>query len=525
MPVTRNLSMLPTTTNHSSIYSTTFDKDDRIYRSITTRHCPPSPPNTSHPSTPLMASATVPLSSSRRASYYYTSPSRPMALSTSSSPTITYHSSIPSPKMSKQDEGAVANGVSAGPSPFFNLEKVVHQYGEQRDLLELILSSKVEEDRRRAEEAKLRQKEIDYLLQQHRYGSDSTMHDSHKQQKKPSSRSNSISRPPSLSIDKSIHNSGWDAHSTSQRRSSNVTSNSSIDNSSTSILPRIRSPQIHQYPTSRDSAATNSSEMVESWRNSSSLDQPARHQKQQKQLQESSPQREHRTERRNSTNNIDSLLSHSPKKSVSAVLPPISTSTSTSPIISHHHHPSSAFNIPSISHVTSPRADSSSSNRSNTPESALSPIDADGDSCMAHTTERLPSFAGHYHPHQIEPRQVYQPMLPSFPPPDKLPILPATSHRIQRPAIRRRRRREMQAISTIIETREFPYNDDYLWKNNGNTVHKKSGFRSIYYKCSNSAKGCPVNKTVTFKEHGNYLIKYRGEHLDECNRIKRIVDV
>lgn len=52
----------------------------------------------------------------------------------------------------------------------------------------------------------------------------------------------------------------------------------------------------------------------------------------------------------------------------------------------------------------------------------------------------------------------------------------------------KRRRREMQSISTIIETREFPYNDDYLWKNNGNTVHKKTGFKSIYYKCSNSAK-------------------------------------
>lgn len=52
----------------------------------------------------------------------------------------------------------------------------------------------------------------------------------------------------------------------------------------------------------------------------------------------------------------------------------------------------------------------------------------------------------------------------------------------------KRRRREMQAISTIIETKEFPYNDDYLWKNNGNTVHKKTGFKSIYYKCSNSAK-------------------------------------
>ncbi|KAL0093424.1 hypothetical protein F4703DRAFT_1829535 [Phycomyces blakesleeanus] len=77
----------------------------------------------------------------------------------------------------------------------------------------------------------------------------------------------------------------------------------------------------------------------------------------------------------------------------------------------------------------------------------------------------------------------------------------------------------------IIETREFPYNDEYLWKNNGNTVHRKSGHKSIYYKCSNSSKGCSVNKTVTFKEDGEYLIKYRGQHLVECNRIKHIIDI
>ncbi|KAG1510884.1 hypothetical protein G6F47_000817 [Rhizopus delemar] len=89
----------------------------------------------------------------------------------------------------------------------------------------------------------------------------------------------------------------------------------------------------------------------------------------------------------------------------------------------------------------------------------------------------------------------------------------------------RKRKREIQAITTIIETKEFPYSDDYLWKNNGNTVHKKSGFKSVYYKCSNGIRGCPVNKTVTFKGNGEYLIKYRGEHLQLCNRIKRITDL
>ncbi|EIE83861.1 hypothetical protein RO3G_08566 [Rhizopus delemar RA 99-880] len=51
-----------------------------------------------------------------------------------------------------------------------------------------------------------------------------------------------------------------------------------------------------------------------------------------------------------------------------------------------------------------------------------------------------------------------------------------------------RRRREMQAISKIVETRENPYNDGFFWKNNGNTIQKKTGNKSIYYKCSNSTK-------------------------------------
>ncbi|KAI9245587.1 hypothetical protein BY458DRAFT_528702 [Sporodiniella umbellata] len=91
--------------------------------------------------------------------------------------------------------------------------------------------------------------------------------------------------------------------------------------------------------------------------------------------------------------------------------------------------------------------------------------------------------------------------------------------------ISKKRKRTIQAITTMIETKEFPYRDDYLWKNNGNTTHRKSGLRSVYYKCSNGAKGCPVNKTVTFKKKGEYLIKYRGEHLKECSRVKRITDL
>lgn len=90
---------------------------------------------------------------------------------------------------------------------------------------------------------------------------------------------------------------------------------------------------------------------------------------------------------------------------------------------------------------------------------------------------------------------------------------------------RPRRRREMQAISKIVETRDYPYVDGFFWKNNGNTIQKKTGNKSVYYKCSNSSKGCPVNKTVTWKENGEYLIKYRGTHLAECGKVQRIVDM
>lgn len=65
------------------------------------------------------------------------------------------------------------------------------------------------------------------------------------------------------------------------------------------------------------------------------------------------------------------------------------------------------------------------------------------------------------------------PQLPPSPPIESIP---------------KRRKRAIQAITTIIETKEFPYSDDYLWKNNGNTTHRKSGLKSVYYKCSNSAR-------------------------------------
>ncbi|KAI8342779.1 hypothetical protein BC941DRAFT_413809 [Chlamydoabsidia padenii] len=92
-------------------------------------------------------------------------------------------------------------------------------------------------------------------------------------------------------------------------------------------------------------------------------------------------------------------------------------------------------------------------------------------------------------------------------------------HHPHQNSTRPRRRREMQAITKIVETRDYPYLDGHSWRNNGNTVQKKTGNKSVYYKCANSIKGCGVNKTLTWRGNGEYLIKYRGEHLPECSII------
>jgi hypothetical protein len=50
-----------------------------------------------------------------------------------------------------------------------DLNEVIHSYQSRPDLLKLILRSKVEEDKRRTEEARLRAKEIDLLLLQYKH--------------------------------------------------------------------------------------------------------------------------------------------------------------------------------------------------------------------------------------------------------------------------------------------------------------------------------------------------------------------
>lgn len=64
---------------------------------------------------------------------------------------------------------ASSSSSSAWPPSSYDLQQVLLQYRSQPDLLQLILESKLQEDRRRTEEARLRAKELDLMLLQHHH--------------------------------------------------------------------------------------------------------------------------------------------------------------------------------------------------------------------------------------------------------------------------------------------------------------------------------------------------------------------
>lgn len=267
------------------------------------RHCPPSPPSTAT-SSPLHNAPSLQKEHTKSSWHHHHHPS-----------------SSATPFASRTMTNATTSNDDT--STFLNLERVVRQYSEQPELLGLILSSKVEEDRRRTEEARLKQKEIDYLLQQHQ------QHDGEPQQRSDTYRSNSNWQSAGYTQGgEKRHDENKLQNSSTHRRSSiswqqqpNTTSvyqdSTSYPNEMTtmaaesSTLPRIHTPPQHHHhhhtPTRRNSAVRHSAGT--SWRHEP---YPSRHDTT-------------TTIRRRSSSNIDMLLSHSPRLSRSS-LPPISTS-------------------------------------------------------------------------------------------------------------------------------------------------------------------------------------------------------
>ncbi|ORZ01151.1 hypothetical protein BCR43DRAFT_486457 [Syncephalastrum racemosum] len=320
----------------------------------------------------------------------------------------------------------------------FDLQDLVQEYKAQPDLLKLILTSKVEEDKRRAAEAKLRAKELD--LHYRRSSSPSL----------PSPSPSAISTCP-------FHHHYHPYQSEEQKLSLDEPSFKSVKRRISSDHAPRPSPNGHMRKASRSSISSEESSI------------------------------EDHLQRRNSAAAAMVALS-----SERAQTPPKTSSSSSSSIAT----------LTATSSSFGPVSTSSTSSSSSVPPSSASVCSttSSASSCSPATPESSGTYAyASPDPHEMK----------------------EDSDKDERP----RRRREMQAITKIVETREFPYQDNYFWKNNGNTTQKKTGCKSIYYKCSNSNKGCPVNKTVTARLNGEYLIKYRGMHLSECGRVERVRDL
>ncbi|KAI9487509.1 MAG: hypothetical protein EXX96DRAFT_553533 [Benjaminiella poitrasii] len=304
-------------------------------------------------------------------------------------------------------------------SPLYDLQDVIQQYQSQPEILKLILTSKVEEDKRRAEEARLRAKEIDFYIQHN--------------------------HPPTPGF-------------------------------SPPITPHLPSLLTDSKPEQEENKRQHSA-------------------------------------RKNSYKMLPSTQKTTTQHETSPYTIPIATNTqqtSSRPYYSYYHSSSS-----SMSSLSSEEEEESIDQRRNSAAAAMLAMgrnlfdEEEEEEQLNKSDEKLnsPVFLPDHYTTE-----------------DKL-LSETNMTESNNSHSKARRRREMQAITKIVETREFPYIDNYFWKNNGNTVQKKTGCKSIYYKCSNSNKGCSVNKTVTARPNGEYLIKYRGRHLPECGRVERICDL
>ncbi|KAI9266495.1 hypothetical protein BDA99DRAFT_558570 [Phascolomyces articulosus] len=457
-----------------------------------------------------------------------------------------------------------------------SLEDIIRQYSQKPEILELVLMSKVQEDRRRAEEAKLRSKEIDYMLQReqqqlsssssqepssprspdlhhhylhphhHSYHNNSHIHESqhhhnhysshyhnNEQHQEQQHRHSLPSLPTIMDLDKKVPSNT--NHCSIPYRSPSLTSSSFGSPRSTPehapVVAASSPPPSHQ---SRDDQFHSTTSLHPTTTINNSITAPS------DRLLPTIAQAHHPAERPPSppvvsaSQEIRQLIASRDRLSING---PSITNNET-----HVHGDNNIKGIP-LPPPAAPILHNGyhSEKRRSLHDDKLSPsVNGDNISNAQSKHEQI-------QPPQPQPQQNNKTHIYHYyygpTPPNKLPLPPAPQsntmtlgasstsstanplNTVQGRPFAKRRRREMQAITMIIETREFPYNDDYLWKNNGNTIHKGSGNKSIYYKCANNQKGCPVNKTVTFKDNGEYLIKYRGKHLSDCSRIKRVVDV
>ncbi|KAG0190259.1 hypothetical protein DFQ28_002266 [Apophysomyces sp. BC1034] len=344
-----------------------------------------------------------------------------------------------------------------------SLEQVVHRYREQPKLLELILSSKAEEDRRRAEEARLRQRELDYLLKvQSPLGSSNNSNLAREDEEQEPRRTTAAAIKMSPSW-RTLPVPSITIHGTLTQHQEAENSSYSGDRiecgSADSFVSRMEPTSCHICPDRRASVtpflSTSKQQNYFPPQNDRTTDFFGRPRLKSLDYSRLSGDRASSSSipYKKNSNSLDMLLS----EDVAMSPPARQVSCSSSSAVT--------YTSPDITTTTTlESADQIGETRLDAPLRF--------NSCRNSSSPSRPHVPSNSSTGCTEPK-----------------ILPSGENGyVWTRRQRRRQRRKMQAITMIIETREFPYNDKYLWKNNGNTVHKKSGLRSIYYKCSNSTK-------------------------------------
>ncbi|KAI9473541.1 MAG: hypothetical protein EXX96DRAFT_652342 [Benjaminiella poitrasii] len=435
----------------------------------------------------------------------------------------------------------------------FDLNDVIKKYGDQPELLQLILSSKLEEDRRKAEEAKLRQKELDYYLldavPENCYWNLITSYSTASRHELVNNEEQKQAKRKRQEESQSSREEGGFSFSSSHLSSAQP-SLSGAQNYQYSVSNQMLSPsnaaaiELNGYNKKLTDAtlvqlhSLNQNTLQKATYNKVLTDKTIAHNN-----DSSKPVADTISE--NTLPPIDALShAHNPDKSQIMAFSPLSQEQDPIHLALFNNHRSkneidnkkpreySTLDLFQESIMeTLPLNNKSSTSSYSSPEKAENPQ-------CTHATRVEPkknqTFNNSSPDHKDQLNTTTNTIVDSpldenkdftgnyFNSLKKMPLPPthrSTSHTsLNSPVRQSRRRKEMQALTMIIETKEFPYDDKHAWKNNGNTVHKKTGYKSIYYKCYNSTMGCPVNKTVTFRENGEYLIKYRGNHIDYCNR-------
>ncbi|PHZ15643.1 uncharacterized protein RHIMIDRAFT_273113 [Rhizopus microsporus ATCC 52813] len=102
----------------------------------------------------------------------------PLAKENAKTVPLYHHEQVPFQSFYKQNTTSNQAKLPADQNVSGDLQDIIYSYQSQPELLKLILSSKLEEDKRRAEEAKLRAKELDLLLIQQQLGNNSNNNNS-----------------------------------------------------------------------------------------------------------------------------------------------------------------------------------------------------------------------------------------------------------------------------------------------------------------------------------------------------------